>query len=81
MKYKKAPVSNGMKEQPLKERSEIFSIGPITLWMQIDSVVIYEFPIILCMGNFGNRASFRPPVFGGFTRFGVWRFQKYTKLA
>ena len=30
----------------------------------------YEFPIKLCMENFGNRANFRLPVFGGFTRFG-----------
>ena len=27
-------------------------------------------------GKFGNRANFRLPVFGGFTRFGVWKIQK-----
>ena len=27
-------------------------------------------------GNFGNRANFRLPVFGGYTHFGVWRIQK-----
>ena len=28
------------------------------------------------MGNFGNRANFRLPVFGGFSRLGVRRIQK-----
>ena len=37
---------------------------------------IFQFSIILCMGNFGNRANFRLPDFGGFTSFGVWRIQK-----
>ena len=31
-------------------------------------------------GNYGNSANFRLPVFGGFTRFGVWRIQKNVKL-
>ena len=32
------------------------------------------------MGKFGNRVNFRLPVFGGFTRFGVWRIQKKHKI-
>ena len=33
------------------------------------------------MGNFVNRANFRLPVFGGFTRFGGLESPKDTKLA
>ena len=36
----------------------------------------FKFPIILFMMNLGNRAYFRLPVLGGFTRFDVWRIQK-----
>ena len=35
------------------------------------------------MGNFGHRANFQLPVFGGFARFGAWRIKKRknTKIA
>ena len=36
----------------------------------------FQLLIILCMESFGSCANFRLPVFGGFTRFGVWRIQK-----
>ena len=41
----------------------------------------FQFPIILCMPNFENRANFRLLVFGGYTLFGVWRTKNPTKLA
>ena len=40
------------------------------------NIVYFQFPIILCMGNFGNHANLRLSVFGRITRFGVWRIQK-----
>ena len=43
------------------------------LWVQFGN---FQFPIILCMGNFENRANIRLQVFEGFTRFGVGKSQK-----
>ena len=37
---------------------------------------LFQFPIIICMGNFRTRANSRLPVFGGFTRFEFRRIEK-----
>ena len=56
-------------------------------YMYLNSIIVipndiyFQFPIILCMGNFSNRTNFLLTVFDGFARLGIRRIQKIQKLA
>ena len=68
-------------KQSFQQVPRFIYFGPLEEWsilevLQTQKSLFFQLLIILCMGNFGNRANFRLPVFSGFPRFGVWRIQK-----
>ena len=63
-------------EESLTNRKEICISVDLVQTDMLCPPLPFFVPIIPCMGNFGNGANFRLPVFGGFTRFVVWRIQK-----